>query len=65
MTLSERRATSVVRALVARGVPADRLDPAGFGLERPVADNGTREGRAKNRRVELHVVDARTAGTNP
>jgi outer membrane protein OmpA-like peptidoglycan-associated protein len=64
-TLSERRATSVVRALVARGVPAVRLVPAGFGLERPVADNGTRAGRAQNRRVELHVVDARTAGTNP
>lgn len=63
--LSERRARSVARALVARGVPAELLDPAGFGLERPVADNATREGRAKNRRVELHVVDARTAGMNP
>ena len=63
--LSERRARSVARALVARGVPAELLDPAGFGLERPVADNATRQGRAKNRRVELHVVDARTAGMNP
>jgi outer membrane protein OmpA-like peptidoglycan-associated protein len=63
-TLSERRATSVVRALVARGIPADRLDSAGFGLERPVAHNATRAGRAKNRRVELHVVDARPAETN-
>jgi outer membrane protein OmpA-like peptidoglycan-associated protein len=63
--LSERRAKSVVRALVARGIAADRLVPAGFGLERPVADNATREGRAQNRRVELHVLDARTAAANP
>jgi outer membrane protein OmpA-like peptidoglycan-associated protein len=62
--LSERRASSVVRALVARGIPAVRLDTAGFGLERPIAHNATREGRAKNRRVELHVLDARTAETN-
>jgi outer membrane protein OmpA-like peptidoglycan-associated protein len=63
-SLSERRARSVARALVARGVPDDRLVSAGFGLERPVADNATRDGRAKNRRVELHVVDASTAGIN-
>jgi outer membrane protein OmpA-like peptidoglycan-associated protein len=59
--LSERRARSVVRALAARGVPADSLVPEGFGLERPVAGNATPQGRAKNRRVELHVVDVRTA----
>ena len=52
-TLSEARAKSVVSAIVAQGIPADRLSPAGFGQDKPVADNKTEEGRAKNRRVEL------------
>jgi outer membrane protein OmpA-like peptidoglycan-associated protein len=52
-TLSESRAKSVVSAIVAQGVTVDRLFPAGFGQDRPVADNNTEEGRAKNRRVEL------------
>ena len=51
--LSEARAKSVTTALVASGVDAVRLSAAGFGQEKPVADNRTEEGRAKNRRVEL------------
>lgn len=51
--LSERRAQSVMAAIVAAGIPAERLQAAGFGQERPVADNRSEEGRAKNRRVEL------------
>ena len=51
--LSESRATAVVAALTARGVDARRLKPEGLGQERPIADNGTDEGRARNRRVEL------------
>ncbi|MBB6095509.1 flagellar motor protein MotB [Povalibacter uvarum] len=51
--LSEARAKSVTAAIVASGVDASRLSAAGFGQERPVADNRTEEGRAKNRRVEL------------
>ena len=51
--LSERRAQSVLDALVQRGVDRARLSAAGFGQERPIADNRTEEGRAKNRRVEL------------
>lgn len=51
--LSEARARTVVEAVVAQGVDAKRLHPAGYGQERPVADNRTEEGRAKNRRVEL------------
>ncbi|QJR16403.1 OmpA family protein [Usitatibacter palustris] len=52
-TLSEKRAQSVMAAVVAGGIDAKRLAAAGFGAEKPVADNRTEEGRAKNRRVEL------------
>jgi outer membrane protein OmpA-like peptidoglycan-associated protein len=51
--LSEKRAQSVMAAIVAGGIDAKRLSAAGFGQERPVADNRSEEGRAKNRRVEL------------
>lgn len=57
--LSDRRARAVVQALVARGVPADRLEHAGLGPDRPVDDNATAAGRARNRRVELHVLDTK------
>lgn len=51
--LSERRARAVLDALLAAGIEAQRLSAAGFGQERPVADNRSEAGRAKNRRVEL------------
>jgi outer membrane protein OmpA-like peptidoglycan-associated protein len=51
--LSEARARSVVAALVARGIAADRLASAGYGKDKPLADNGTAEGRRKNRRIEF------------
>lgn len=51
--LSLRRAAAVVKALVAQGIAKERLDAKGYGDSRPVADNATEEGRAKNRRVEL------------
>jgi len=56
LDLSQRRAASVVRALVARGVTRGILFPKGFGFDRPVADNATALGRAKNRRVEFVVA---------
>lgn len=52
-TLSDNRARSVMNAIVGGGIDAKRLSAAGFGQERPVADNRNEEGRAKNRRVEL------------
>lgn len=51
--LSEGRAAAVVAALTASGIDAARLSAAGFGDTRPVADNSSEEGKAKNRRVEL------------
>ena len=51
--LSEARARSVVSALTAQGIASGRLTAAGYGQERPIADNGTDAGRATNRRVEL------------
>ena len=48
-TLSEARAKSVMTWLTQHGVAADRLTFKGYGKTKPVADNGTDEGRAKNR----------------
>ncbi len=53
--LSEDRAASVKAYLEKKGVEADRLTSAGFGQDQPVADNKTKAGRAKNRRVEFKV----------
>jgi len=52
-SLSEERARSVVSALVKGGIDKKRLTSAGFGQEKPVADNKTDKGREQNRRVEL------------
>lgn len=53
--LSERRAKSVYDYFVSKGIAADRLTTKGYGETKPIASNATREGRAKNRRVELVV----------
>ena len=53
LALSEARAKSVVEALISAGIARERLDRAGFGQDRPISDNRTEEGRAKNRRVEI------------
>jgi outer membrane protein OmpA-like peptidoglycan-associated protein len=52
-TLSDARARAVAAAIAAAGIDPGRLDPVGFGQERPIADNRTEDGRAKNRRVEI------------
>jgi OOP family OmpA-OmpF porin len=54
--LSERRANAVMEYLVSKGVDAKRLTIKGFGLTKPAVSNDTKEGRAKNRRVELTPV---------
>ena len=53
--LSERRAKSVSRQLIADGVQAGRISTVGYGEGQPVADNGTAEGKAQNRRVEVAI----------
>jgi OOP family OmpA-OmpF porin len=57
--LSARRAKSVVAWFAKKGVDAKRFDSAGFGEERPIATNDTDDGRKANRRVEIHLVDAK------
>jgi OOP family OmpA-OmpF porin len=52
-TLSEARAKAVVNWFTQHGIAAERLTSRGYGKTRPVADNGSDEGRAKNRRVEI------------
>jgi len=54
--LSQQRAEAVITWLSAKGVDRSRLIPAGFGSKKPLADNGTEDGRAKNRRVDLVKV---------
>ena len=53
LKLSEARAKAVVEAIVKGGIDATRLSSAGFGEEKPIADNSTADGKSKNRRVEL------------
>jgi OOP family OmpA-OmpF porin len=56
MNLSERRAKSIMKYFVDKGVAAERLTTKGFGFTKPAASNDTKQGRAKNRRVELTPV---------
>jgi OOP family OmpA-OmpF porin len=46
----------VVEMLVANGVDGSLLEAIGYGEERPIADNRTKKGRAKNRRVEFKIL---------
>ena len=55
-TLSESRASSVRKYLIAQGIDPTRLVPVGYGEDRPIEDNGTPEGREINRRVEFHII---------
>lgn len=60
--LSIRRSEAVKAYLVSKGVEKNRVYTEGKGEAQPVADNKTKEGRAKNRRVEIEVVGTRAAG---
>jgi outer membrane protein OmpA-like peptidoglycan-associated protein len=56
MDLSQRRTESVKAYLMSKGIFESRLKAIGFGETKPIADNKTASGRAKNRRVELHTA---------
>lgn len=58
LALSERRARAIVDYLVMRGVPRNRVVAKGNGSSNPVADNGTPEGRAQNRRTDILFIRA-------
>jgi OOP family OmpA-OmpF porin len=57
--LSVRRSEAVKAYLVSKGIEKNRVYTEGKGEKQPVADNKTKEGRAKNRRVEIEVVGTR------
>ncbi len=60
--LSGDRAKSVKDALIKRGIDAARLTSKGYGMDKPVADNKTDEGRQKNRRVQFIVTEKKASG---
>jgi outer membrane protein OmpA-like peptidoglycan-associated protein len=55
--LSERRAASVCKYLVEKGISKNSLDTVGYGEANPIADNNTPEGRSMNRRVVFKILD--------
>jgi len=64
LKLSQHRAEAVVAALTLRGIAADRLVAKGYGSAHPIMSNLTTQGRAKNRRVEIHILE-RKGGPRP
>ena len=55
--LSQARAESVVKYLNLKSIALDRLTPKGYGQSMPITTNATEEGRQKNRRVEMKVIE--------
>jgi outer membrane protein OmpA-like peptidoglycan-associated protein len=61
-SLSEQRANAVRDYLLSQGLDSATLSAGGLGMNSPIADNGTPEGRQKNRRVEI-IVSGEVIGT--
>jgi OmpA-OmpF porin, OOP family len=64
--LSERRADSVIQYLASKhNIPAHKIYLVGLGKDKPVEDNKSREGRAKNRRVDVRLMTNTAEGSTP
>ncbi len=63
--LAAARAARVVRLLEEQGVPGDRLAVVSLGPNEPIASNGTTEGRARNRRIDIRLIPSRGQGGTP
>jgi outer membrane protein OmpA-like peptidoglycan-associated protein len=61
--LSDDRAKAVMAYLTTHGVAKDRVTAKGWGIEKPIADNSTEDGREKNRRVEFNIIDQEVTKT--
>jgi len=61
LSLSKARAASVEKYLIEHGEKQDHISSEGYGSTRPIASNDTKEGRAKNRRVEIAVSSFETS----
>jgi len=61
--LSDDRAKSVMAYLTGHGVAKERVTAKGWGVEKPIADNSTEDGREKNRRVEFNIIDQEVTKT--
>lgn len=57
LKLSKNRANSVKKYLISHGINKDRVRAIGYGESKPIADNNTTDGQAKNRRIEFNVMD--------
>ncbi len=60
--ISTERAKAVAQYLVGKGIPANRLTYKGYGKRNPIANNATADGRAKNQRVEVKIVETGDGG---
>ena len=58
LKLSQDRAAAVKAYLVSKGISASRIQTVGYGESRPVAQNSSEAGRAKNRRTEVRVIES-------
>ncbi|SHK33532.1 OmpA family protein [Fibrobacter sp. UWEL] len=65
MKLSQQRADNVMKFLVDQGIEESRLTAKGLGMTMPIADNATKEGRQKNRRVDLVIQDKALQAQKP
>jgi OOP family OmpA-OmpF porin len=54
--VSRHRATFIAKTLKDAGIPVDKILVKAYGPDNPVADNGTRDGRLKNQRVEIEFI---------